>query len=48
MTSFICPGGSCHPVIGNVYVFADTNHLSAPYGESLIDAFGDQLTEALS
>ncbi|MEX5275655.1 acyltransferase family protein [Kocuria sp. CPCC 205261] len=47
MTSFICPGGSCHPIVGNVYVFADTNHLSAPYGLSLTDAFGGQLDEVL-
>ncbi|MDO4610927.1 acyltransferase family protein [Corynebacterium sp.] len=31
MTDAICPGDECDPVIGNVYVYRDSNHLTQAY-----------------
>ncbi len=38
LTEFVCPGGVCTPVVGNVAVFLDDNHLSASYTASLSPA----------
>jgi len=35
MTDLICPGGECRGVIGNVFVYLDSNHLSRTYTASL-------------
>ncbi|GAA1109600.1 peptidoglycan/LPS O-acetylase OafA/YrhL [Nesterenkonia jeotgali] len=35
MTEYVCPGGSCPAVIGNVAVYSDSSHLSAHYVETL-------------
>lgn len=43
LTEFICPGGTCPGVIGNVYVYMDDNHLSGTYVKTLKEEFGDQL-----
>ncbi|WP_298585731.1 acyltransferase family protein [uncultured Kocuria sp.] len=47
-TDLICPGGQCPPVIGNVYVYWDDDHLSRVYSESAAPAFGRRLLEALA
>lgn len=38
LTEFVCPDGVCMPVVGNVAVFLDDNHLSASYAASLSPA----------
>ncbi|MGN6404888.1 acyltransferase family protein [Sinomonas sp.] len=35
LTDFLCPGGECRGVIGNVFVYLDSNHLSRTYTSSL-------------
>ncbi|WP_420481435.1 SGNH hydrolase domain-containing protein [Arthrobacter jiangjiafuii] len=39
MSDLICPAGVCPPVIGNVNVYMDTNHLTATYAGSMSDEF---------
>lgn len=43
LTEFICPNGWCSPVIGNVYVYMDDNHLSRSYIHTLKEEFEAQL-----
>ncbi|HHV22128.1 MAG TPA: acyltransferase [Propionibacterium sp.] len=43
LTDFICPAGWCSPVIGNVYVYMDDNHLSRTYIHTLKAEFEAQL-----
>ena len=38
-TDLICPGGRCVPVVGNVYVYMDNNHLTTTYTASMADEF---------
>ncbi|MFB8893892.1 acyltransferase family protein [Microbacterium plantarum] len=38
LTEYLCPDGVCTPVVGNVAVFLDDNHLSATYAASLSPA----------
>nr|WP_237686154.1 acyltransferase family protein [Arthrobacter jiangjiafuii] len=47
MTDMICPDNKCLPVIGNVYVYIDTNHLSGTYIKSMGDEFDRRFHEAL-
>jgi len=35
MSPYICPENKCYPVIGNVLVWRDNNHLTRTYSESL-------------
>lgn len=39
MTDLICPDGTCMPVVGNVYVYLDGNHLTTTYTASMTDEF---------
>lgn len=39
MNRRICPGDVCEPVVGNVYVYMDRQHLSKTYVESMADDF---------
>jgi peptidoglycan/LPS O-acetylase OafA/YrhL len=48
MTDLVCPDGACLPVVGNVYVYWDDNHLTVPYVESLSARFADRFREALA
>jgi hypothetical protein len=48
LTDFICPDGTCRPVIGNVYVYWDDNHLTVPYVESLAGLFAERFQAALA
>jgi type II secretory pathway pseudopilin PulG len=48
LTDLICPDGQCPPVIGNVYVYWDDDHLSRVYSESTATAFGQRLLAALA
>lgn len=42
----ICPDGSCPPVIGNVLVWIDRNHISRTYAESMQDGVDRILTDS--
>lgn len=35
MTDLYCPEGMCQPVVGNVYVYIDENHVSKAYGRTM-------------
>ncbi|WP_228485037.1 acyltransferase family protein [Cellulosimicrobium sp. JZ28] len=43
LTDAVCPDGWCVPVVGNVHVFLDDNHLTADYARSLAPFLEDQL-----
>lgn len=32
---WICPGGTCRPIVGNIYTMQDTNHISGTYSRSM-------------
>lgn len=38
LTEYLCPDGICTPVVGNVAVFLDDNHLTASYAATLAPA----------
>nr|WP_269439059.1 acyltransferase family protein [Arthrobacter caoxuetaonis] len=46
LTDKVCPDGACPPVIGNVYVYMDTNHLTAAFTRSTLPFFDDRFHEA--
>jgi peptidoglycan/LPS O-acetylase OafA/YrhL len=46
LSDFICAGGICPAVVGNVYVYKDDNHLSRTYVESMIPMFEERLLAA--
>lgn len=46
LSDFICAGGTCPGVVGNVYVYKDDNHLSRTYVESMIPMFEERLLAA--
>lgn len=37
MKDIYCPDGLCRSVIGNVYVYADTNHLTKAFEHTLAE-----------
>lgn len=39
MNRRVCPGDVCEPVVGNVYVYMDKQHLSKTYVESMAEDF---------
>ncbi|MDK1278856.1 MULTISPECIES: acyltransferase family protein [unclassified Arthrobacter] len=47
MTDMICPGGNCVPLVGNVYVYMDSNHLTTTYTSSMADEFDRRFHAAL-
>ena len=46
-TDLICPDGWCSPVIGNVLVWIDTDHLTADYVETMGLAGRERIVEAV-
>ncbi|HSO90222.1 MAG TPA: acyltransferase family protein, partial [Arthrobacter sp.] len=46
LSDFICAGGICPAVVGNVYVYMDDNHLTKTYVQSMIPMFEQQLLAA--
>jgi peptidoglycan/LPS O-acetylase OafA/YrhL len=46
MSDFICAGGSCPAVVGNVYVYKDDNHLTKTYVQTMIPMFEQRLLAA--
>ncbi|MEV8337698.1 acyltransferase family protein [Leucobacter sp. NPDC077196] len=47
LTEYYCPDHVCPPVIGNVNVYTDDNHLSLVYASSLAPVLGERLEAAL-
>lgn len=47
LTDYFCDVTTCYPVIGNVIVFRDDNHLTATYSRTLAPALKKPLQEAL-
>ncbi|GAA1628707.1 acyltransferase family protein [Georgenia ruanii] len=43
LTDRLCPGTACPPVIGNVYVYLDDNHLTADYAATLATDLRERL-----
>ncbi len=46
LTDRLCPDGVCRPVIGNVHVYLDDNHLTADYSATLAADMRDRLLAA--
>ncbi|WP_461169104.1 acyltransferase family protein [Arthrobacter sp. Z1-15] len=46
-TDYLCPQGFCEPVIGNIVVYMDNNHLTASYLRTLSGVFAEQFDEAI-
>src|SRR5699024_12465705 len=46
LTDRICPDDECPTLIGNVFVFYDTDHVTATYMDTLGDATTRQLEES--
>ncbi|WP_159617739.1 acyltransferase family protein [Arthrobacter zhaoguopingii] len=47
MTDLICPDGTCSPVVGNVYVYLDDNHLTTTYTKTTLPEFEKRFHDAL-
>ncbi len=43
LTEYYCPEGLCTPVIGNIYVYIDHNHISKSYAKTLSPVMRQQL-----
>ena len=46
LTDQVCPGGDCPPVIGNVHVYMDTNHLTVDFTRSTLPVFDERFHAA--
>ncbi|MFT3875721.1 MAG: acyltransferase family protein [Propioniciclava sp.] len=46
LTPWICPEGQCVPLIGNVFVYLDPNHLTATYARTLAPILDEELRAA--
>jgi len=46
LSDFICAGGLCPAVVGNIYVYKDDNHLTKTYVQSMIPMFEARLLAA--
>lgn len=47
LTDYFCDETTCYPVIGNVIVYRDDNHLTAEYAKTLAPALKEPLEKAL-
>jgi len=47
LTDLFCDETTCYPIIGNVIVYRDNNHLSTQYSKTLAPALKQPLKEAL-
>jgi len=47
LTDAVCPKGVCQPVIGNVFVYRDTNHLTPEYAASIAEEVGRRMDALL-
>ncbi|WP_083665090.1 acyltransferase family protein [Kocuria sp. CNJ-770] len=48
MGDLICPDGRCPPVVGNVYTYWDSNHLTVEYVRTLAPMFVERVRDALA
>lgn len=48
LTDLICPQGICSPIVGNVYVYLDDNHLTTTYTRTTLPEFEKRFHEALT
>ncbi|MBV1854121.1 acyltransferase family protein [Catellatospora tritici] len=48
LTGAVCPSDPCAPVIGEVLVYRDTNHVTATYSRTLAGRLGAELDRVLS
>ena len=46
-SDYLCPDGFCPPVVGNVLIYIDNNHLTKTYVASLQPIFEERLDEGL-
>ncbi|WP_017578469.1 acyltransferase family protein [Nocardiopsis kunsanensis] len=46
LTEYVCPGGNCDAVVGNVLVFWDHSHMTATYARTLVPMMEEALLEA--
>ena len=47
LSPYYCPDGMCSAVVGNVYVYVDTHHITATYGRSLAPFALEELSMAV-
>jgi hypothetical protein len=47
LTDIYCPTGRCLPIIGNVAVYQDRDHITATFSQSLAGVLGDRVASAL-
>ncbi|NYF23683.1 acyltransferase family protein [Sporosarcina sp. JAI121] len=47
LTDYFCDDATCYPVIGNIIVYRDNNHITAQYAKTLAPALKKPLQEAL-
>ena len=48
LTQYYCPEDTCLPIIGNVNLYIDDNHLSLVYAKSLAPVLGEEIDTALA
>lgn len=46
-TAVLCPRGRCSPIIGNVYVYRDDDHLTADFSATMAPWLGARIDEVL-
>ncbi len=47
MTGYICPGGECPAVLGNIAIYYDNHHMSNYYVETLAPMLDRQLRQEM-
>jgi hypothetical protein len=47
MTDYFCDDDTCYSVVGDVVVYADSNHISGTYAKTLAPFLGDRIMAAL-
>ena len=45
LTDYLCPDGTCSPVIGNIVVYLDHDHITATYARTLALLLREQLAD---
>ncbi|CAL9417032.1 hypothetical protein SUDANB121_01792 [Nocardiopsis dassonvillei] len=46
LTEYVCPGGRCDAVVGNILVYWDHSHMTATYARTLVPILEEALLEA--
>ena len=47
MTDALCIDGECPTIIGNMFVYMDTNHLNAVYATTMAPYFVERFDDAI-